>query len=157
MKKLMLSFLLGVVSSLCLVFFIHMKGNNMKIIRTHEPLLISPDIEDISVSEGELENENCYVLPRGTRLYVDEYMPEGHVLYHAYFYHKGRIAHEIEPMLPQYQGNLIAPTWLYNIDSGGLARIFKRFPLSKKDVEAAVRANEMSRDDLVDIIRSLPE
>jgi hypothetical protein len=112
-----------------------------------EPLLIEPEFGD----------KNTYVLPVGTHLYMDKPMPEGFVRYLAYFNHKGQIAHEEVPMLPKYQGRLIAPSWLYNIDAGTLASIFKKFPLSKKDVEAAVRANEITRDDLVEIIRTLPE
>jgi len=155
MRKWGLPFFFGVISSLGVVFFIHIKGSNMEIIRTLEPLLIAPEFGD--EQGGELENENYYVLPRGVHLYVDEGMAEGHVRYRAYFYHKGHIAHEEVPMLPKYQGTFFAPSWLHNVDSDTLARMFKRFPLTRKDVEEAVRANEITRDDLVNIIRALPE
>lgn len=118
----------------------------MKMLKTHEPLLIAAEYGD----------DNYYVLPPKTVLYRDAVMPEGHVRYIAYFYHKGAIAHEEIPMKPEYGGHYYTPQWLYNINANTLKEIFGRFPLSKEDVATAVKANEITRDDLVDIIRSMP-
>jgi hypothetical protein len=121
--------------------------HHMIMIKTKEPLLI----------EGPNGDENYYVLPLGTTLYHDKSFPEGHDRYVVYLNHKGAIAHEEVPMKPEYGGSFIDPLWMSNIDADTLKEIFKRFPLSKDDVAAAIKSNGFTRDDLADIIRSLPE
>ena len=123
------------------------RSHDMKMIKTKEPLLI----------EGPNGDENYYVLPLGTTLYHDKSFPEGHDRYVVYLNHKGAIAHDEVPMKPEYGGSFIDPLWISNIDVDTLKEIFKRFPLSKEDVVAAIKSNEITRDDLADIIRSLPE
>ena len=123
------------------------RSHDMKMIKTKEPLLI----------EGPNGDENYYVLPLGTTLYHDKSFPEGHDRYVVYLNHKGAIAHDEVPMKPEYGGSYIDPLWISNIDVDTLKEIFKRFPLSKEDVVAAIKSNEITRDDLADIIRSLPE
>ncbi|WP_283184003.1 MULTISPECIES: hypothetical protein [unclassified Pseudomonas] len=115
--------------------------------RTQEPLLI----------EGPQGDEQAYVLPTGTTLYHDKSFAEGHDRYVVYLNHKGAIAHEEVPMKPEYKGNFISPLWMSNVDADALKNMFKRFPLSREDVAAAIKSNEITRDDLADIIRSLPE
>jgi hypothetical protein len=122
-------------------------GRDMKMIKTKEPLLI----------EGPNGDENYYVLPLGTTLYHDKSSPEGHDRYVVYLNHKGALAHEEVPMKPEYGGSFIDPLWLSNVDEDTLKEIFKRFPLSKKDIAAAIKANEITKDDLADIIRSMPD
>ncbi|UZE12726.1 hypothetical protein [Pseudomonas sp. B21-053] len=119
----------------------------LKMIKTKEPLLL----------EGPNGDEHDYVLPVGTTLYHDKSYPEGFDRYLVYLNHKGVIAHEEVPMKPEYGGALIDPLWLSNIDAETLKDLFKRFPLSKEDVAAAIKANEITKDDLADIIRSMPE
>ncbi|MFJ2688215.1 hypothetical protein ACIOYV_31320 [Pseudomonas sp. NPDC087342] len=119
----------------------------LKMIKTKEPLLL----------EGPNGDEHDYVLPVGTTLYHDKSYPEGFDRYLVYLNHKGVIAHEVVPMKPEYGGALIDPLWLSNIDADTLKDLFKRFPLSKEDVAAAIKANEITKDDLADIIRSMPE
>ncbi|QJI42469.1 hypothetical protein HKK52_16515 [Pseudomonas sp. ADAK2] len=116
-------------------------------IKTTEPLLI----------EGRNGDEHDYVLPIGTTLYYDKSYPEGFDRYWVYLNHKGVIAHEEVPMKPEYGGALIDPLWLSNIDADTLKDLFKRFPLSKEDIAAAVKANQITRGDLADILRSMPE
>lgn len=123
------------------------RSHDVKMIKTKEPLLI----------EGPNGDENYYVLPLGTTLYHDKSFPEGHDRYVVYLNHKGAIAHDEVPMKPEYGGSFIDPLWISNIDVDTLKEIFKRFPLSKEDVVAAIKSNEITRDDLADIIRSLPE
>lgn len=123
------------------------RSHDVKMIKTKEPLLI----------EGPNGDENYYVLPLGTTLYHDMSFPEGHDRYVVYLNHKGAIAHDEVPMKPEYGGSFIDPLWISNIDVDTLKEIFKRFPLSKEDVVAAIKSNEITRDDLADIIRSLPE
>jgi uncharacterized protein (DUF433 family) len=60
-------------------------------------------------------------------------------------------------MRPEYGGSLIDPLWLANVNEETLKEIFKRFPLSKTDIAAAIKANEITKDDLADIIRSMPD
>ena len=119
----------------------------MQMIKTKEPLLI----------EGPNGDENYYVLPLGTTLYHDKSFPEGHDRYVIYLNHKGAIAHEEVPMKPEYGGSFIDPLWVANVDSDNLKEIFKRFPLSKKDIAAAIKANEITKEDLADIIRAMPD
>ena len=123
------------------------KAHDTKMIKTKEPLLI----------EGPNGDENYYVLPLGTTLYHDKSFPEGHDRYVVYLNHKGAIAHEEVPMKPEYGGSFIDPLWMSNIDADTLKEIFNRFPLSKEDVAAAIKSNGFTRDNLADIIRSLPE
>lgn len=130
-----------------LVFGNTSKAHDMKMIKTKEPLLI----------EGPNGDENVYVLPLGTTLYHDKSFPEGHDRYVVYLNHKGAIAHEEVPMKPEYGGSFTDPLWLSNVDADTLKEIFKRFPLSKKDIAAAIKANEITKDDLADIIRSMPD
>ncbi|AJO78124.1 MULTISPECIES: hypothetical protein [Pseudomonas] len=122
------------------------KGYDMKMIKTKEPLLI----------ESPTGDDNYYVLPVGTTLYREKSFPEGHDRYVVYLNHKGNIAHEEVPMKPEYGGQLIDPLWVSNVDADTLKVLFNRFPLSKDDVVAAIKSNEITRDDLADIIRSLP-
>lgn len=124
-----------------------LRVQDMKMIKTKEPLLI----------EGPNGDENYYVLPLGTTLYHDKSFPEGHDRYVVYLNHKGAIAHEEVPMKPEYGGSFIDPLWMSNVDADTLKEIFKRFPLSKKEVAAAIKANGITKDDLADIIRSMPD
>ena len=130
-----------------LIFDHGSQGHDKKMIKTKEPLLI----------EGPNGNENYYVLPQGTTLYRDKSFPEGHDRYVVYFNHKGPVAYEEVAMKPEYGGPFIDPLWLADVDADTLREIFKRFPLSKKDVAAAISAREITRNDLADIIRSMPE
>lgn len=131
----------------CVALHAVSKTPDRAMIKTKEPLLI----------EGPNGDENYYVLPLGTTLYHDKSFPEGHDRYVVYLNHKGAIAHEEVPMKPEYGGSFIDPLWVSNVDADTLKEIFKRFPLSKEDVAAAIKANEISKDDLADIIRSMPE
>ncbi|WP_423203653.1 hypothetical protein PGC34_16130 [Pseudomonas kribbensis] len=130
-----------------LIFGNSAKERDLELVKTKEPLLI----------EGQGGDDNYYVLPMGTTLYHDKSFPEGHDRYVVYLNHKGAIAHEEVPMKPEYGGSFIDPLWLANIDADTLKDIFKRFPLSKKDISAALKANEITKDDLADIIRAMPD
>ncbi len=107
--------------------------------------------------EGPNSDESYYVLPAGTTLYYDKSFSEGHDRYIVYFYHKGVIAYEDVPMKPEYKGNFVSPLWMSNVDADALKKMFKRFPLSKEDVAAVVKANGITKDDMADIIRSMPD
>ncbi|TEA59377.1 hypothetical protein EIY71_23445 [Pseudomonas sp. CH235] len=130
-----------------LIFGNSAKVRDLEMVKTKEPLLI----------EGQGGDDNYYVLPMGTTLYHDKSFPEGHDRYVVYLNHKGAIAHEEVPMKPEYGGSFIDPLWLAKIDADTLKDIFKRFPLSKKDISAALKANEITKDDLADIIRAMPD
>lgn len=117
----------------------------MKMYRIHEPLQISG------------EDSGYYFLPVGTVLYYENSFAEGHSLFWTPFYYKGHINMEEVNLEPKHGGRLIIPQWLNNLDENQLKDLFSRFPLTKSDVKAAIIANELTRDDLVDIIRSMPE
>jgi len=143
-------FIFPLLVLLAVLVFIQMpKKNTMNIIKTLEPLQISPE----SGSDG----SGCYILPAGTFLYYDDSMAEGFDRYFVYFNHQGKIEHEKVQVEEKWKGAFIAPLWLWNIDADELKDMFMRFPLTKEDVASAVRANKITRDDLIDIIRSLPE
>lgn len=139
--------LLNVVFLACVLFNDSSRAQSMKMIKTKEPMLI----------EGPEGDENYYVLPTGVTLYYDKSFPEGHDRYIVYFNHKGVIAHEEVPMKPEYKGSFVSPLWMSNVDADALKKMFKRFPLSKEDVAAAIKANGITKDDLADIIRSMPD
>jgi hypothetical protein len=101
------------------------------------------------------EEDGDYILPIGTILYYNDSFDEGH-LYWVPFYHKGKIAWEEVPMEQKYEGVLIAPLWLENIDTAQLKDLFKRFPLAESDDELTIQSNSITKNDLADIIRSIP-
>lgn len=119
----------------------------MKMYRTKEPLRISNNGDD----------RYSYILPVGAVLYYDHDFDEGHSLYWTPVYHKGRFECEEVLLEPKHQGRLVVPLWLDNIDAAELKFLFNRFPLSRSDVEAVIKANHITKDDLIDIIRSMPE
>lgn len=123
------------------------KGQNhfMKMYRINEPLQISG------------EDGGHYFLPTGTVLYLEKSFDEGHDLYWTPFFHKGRIDATEVHLEPKHQGRLVVPQWLNNLDGMQLKELFSAFPLTTSDIKAAVRANQLTREDLLEIIRSMPE
>lgn len=117
----------------------------MKMYRIKEPLQISG------------EDGGYYFIPVGTVLYLQTSFDEGHDLYWTPFFHKGKIEAEEVKLEPKHSGRLVMPLWLNNLDEDQLKDLFARFPLTKSDVKAAINANDITKDDLVDIIRSMPE
>jgi hypothetical protein len=139
------SFLAGAVVFAGVGYHVFAEGwFHMDMIETREPLRIA------SVTNP--EGVGSHALPSGVVLYRDKIMPEGQTSYLTYFYHKGRIAHE--ELKPDDKRTI--PSWLHNITAEEAENLFKQFPLSKQDVIAAVKANKITRDDLVDILRHLP-
>lgn len=57
----------------------------------------------------------------------------------------------------EWGGNYIAPVWLDKITKDELKEMMQHFPLSKSDVLEIIKSNELTRDDLADIARQLPE
>ena len=123
-------------------------GYKTKMYRTKEPLLIS---------YREIEGNPFYVLPPGTVLYLDEVMPEGFCRFMVYANFKGIPNSEEIPMKLEWGGNYIAPVWLDKITKDELKEMMQHFPLSKSDVLEIIKSNELTRDDLADIARQLPE
>lgn len=126
---------------------LYIRSENMKAIKITEPLLI----------ESENNDKNFYVLPVGTVMYHEKGFSEGYSRYIVYFNHKGNIAHQENYDNSEYDSQVISPSWLSNIDDEALKTLFIRFPLSKEDVRSAVQANQITKDDLIDIIRSMPD
>ncbi|WP_426200988.1 hypothetical protein [Pseudomonas sp. TWP3-1] len=88
-------------------------GQRTDMLKTTEPLVIEANNDD----------DNVYVLPRGTTLYYEKSYPEGFSRYRVYFNHKGVIAGDPVRMEPKYWGTLIDPLWLANIDADTLKGI----------------------------------
>ncbi len=141
----------SVFVNIAVLMFVMFNGfsrtQGMKMIKTREPMLIG----------GQNGDENYYVLPMGATVYYDKSFSEGFSRYMVYFNHHGPIVGDEVPMEPKYQGSLVDPLWLSDVDADTLKEIFKRFPLSKKDIAAAIKSNEITKDDLADIIRSMPD
>jgi hypothetical protein len=127
-------------------------GQLMHISRTMKSMFCIKEPLKILGKEG-----GGYILPVGTVLYYDEKVDDGHTLYWIPFKHKGKIEWEEIYFESKHKSNLLVPFFLENIDDVRLADIVGRFPLTKSDVEAAIKANAISKDDMVDIIRSMPE
>ena len=116
--------------------------------KTKEPLLIS---------YREIEGNSFYVLPPGTVLYLDEVMPEGFCRFIIYANFRGIPHSEEISMKPEWYGNYIAPVWLDKITKDELKEMMQHFPLSKGDMLEIIKSNDLTRDDLADIVRQLPE
>lgn len=122
------------------------KAYQVKMYRIKEPLLIS---------NGEFEG--IYILPAGTVLYLDGSMPEGFYRFIIYANFNGIPDSEKIPMKLEWGGNYIAPVWLEKITKDELKKMMQQFPLTKKNVLEIIKSNELTRDDLADIVRQLPE
>lgn len=109
--------------------------------------------EDLRIETASTEGD--YILPRGTMLYYVRGMAEGHQLYLTYFYHKGAMQFTELPAEATYKGTLIAPQWLETLDTD--AAKTARVPLSRADIAAAIQASGLTKRELADIIRTLPE
>lgn len=143
------SVLLLIILAVLLLFTQYIyKRCQMKVYRTKEPLLIS---------YREIEGNPFYVLPPGTVLYLDEVMPEGFCRFMIYANFRGIPNSEEISMKPEWGGNYIAPVWLDKITKDELKEMMQHFPLSKGDVLEIIKSNELTRDDLADIVRQLPE
>lgn len=141
---LLIILLLALVESIQYIYHAY----QTKMYRTKEPLLIS---------YREIEGNPFYVLPPGTVLYLDEVMPEGFCRFMIYANFKGIPNSEEIPMKLEWGGNYIAPVWLDKITKDELKEMMQHFPLSKGDVLEIIKSNELTRDDLEDIIQQLPE
>lgn len=115
---------------------LHMKTT--KAFTTSEPLLI----------EGEKQN-SFSILPMGTVLYLDKSWPEGHDTYHVYFHFKGKLP------ATSTNGELIAPIWLRTVDRSEIAKLLTEYPLTKEELKSILKAQNYSKDELVQILREL--
>lgn len=107
--------------------------------RTKEPLLIIG------------ENNYFSVLPIGTAIYYDRSWPEGHSTYHVYFSIKGHI--RSDPI----DAEMIDPLWLANVDATQLPKLLNDYPLSKKELIEILKAKEVTKADLIQIVRDWPD
>jgi len=99
-----------------------------------------------------IEGQTAAALPAGTVLYYDTGFAEGHGRYLAYFYHKGVIAQEALPKAFWPGQEQISPLWLWNVDP-------EQVPaqtMTREDIVAAVRAGQLSWQELAAIVESLP-
>ncbi|AZD35363.1 hypothetical protein C4K22_2620 [Pseudomonas chlororaphis subsp. aurantiaca] len=99
-----------------------------------------------------IEGQTAAALPAGTVLYYDTGFAEGHSRYLAYFYHKGVIAQEALPKAFWPGQERISPLWLWNVD----AEQAPAQTMTREDIVAAVKAGQLSRQELAAIVESLP-
>ncbi|AZC88877.1 hypothetical protein C4K29_2576 [Pseudomonas chlororaphis subsp. piscium] len=100
-----------------------------------------------------IEGQTAAALPAGTVLYYDTGFAEGHGRYLAYFYHKGVIAQEALPKAFWPGQASISPLWLWNVDP---EQASDKAVMTREDIVAAVRAGQLSRQELAAIVESLP-
>ena len=117
----------------------YMKNSTM--LKLKEPLLLN--------AEGEIRN--YHMLPAGTVLYLDHSFPEGHDRYRVYINFKGAFEHEI---IESDKPNFISPIWAYNIQKADISKLISDTPVSKDDLIRILKARNMTRDDLADIVRN---
>lgn len=117
----------------------YMKNTTM--LKLKEPLLLN--------AEGEIHN--YHILPTGTTLYLDHSFPEGHDRYRVYINFKGAFEHEV---IESDKSNFISPIWAYNIQKADISKLISDTPVSKDDLIRILKARNMTRDDLADIVRN---
>lgn len=117
----------------------YMKNTTM--LKLKEPLLLN--------AEGEIRN--YHMLPAGTALYLGHSFPEGHDRYRVYINFKGAFEHEV---IQSDKPNFISPIWAYNIQKADISKLISDTPVSKDDLIRILKARNMTRDDLADIVRN---
>ena len=54
-------------------------------------------------------------------------------------------------------GRMISPVWIYKINKDILEFILHNFPLSKSDLSIIMKESGITKDELADIIRNMPD
>lgn len=113
-------------------------------IKTTEPLLLN--------TEG--ESKYYHLLPVGTALYKDATFPEGHVRYIAYINIKGAFGNEA---IDSPKTNLVDPIWAYTIKPDEIKALMADTLISKDDLVKILKARNITREELVQILREWEE
>lgn len=95
-----------------------------------------------------------YILPAGVMLHYEKSFAEGYTRYKAHFNYKGPLPAD---KFVTDKENFATPMFLGDIDEATLKDMFTRFPLSKEDVQSVIKAAGLTKADLADILRSLPD
>lgn len=113
-------------------------------LKTTEPLLLNTDGE----------SKNYHLLPAGTALYKDATFPEGHTRYIAYINIKGAFGSEA---IDSPKTNLVDPIWAYTIKPDEIKALMADTPISKADLAEILKARNITREELVQILREWEE
>lgn len=113
-------------------------------LKTTEPLLLN--------TEGEAKY--YHLLPAGTALYKDATFPEGHTRYIAYINIKGAFGSE---SIDSPKTNLVEPIWAYTIKPEEVKTLMADTPISKDDLVKILKARNITREELVQILREWEE
>jgi hypothetical protein len=113
-------------------------------LKTTEPLLLN--------TEG--EPKYYHLLPAGTALYKDVTFPEGHTRYIAYINIKGAFGNE---PVDSPKTNLVDPIWAYTIKPDEVKALMADAPISKADLVRILKARDINREELVQILREWEE
>lgn len=100
----------------------------------------------------------CFIFPKGTSLYYDsdsKYF-DGFSRYIIYVNISDADTGD-NSILERSSDKMISPVWLYKIDKDTLEFILHNFPLSKSDLSLIIKESGITKDDLADIIRSMPD
>lgn len=113
---------------------------NTKYIKTLEPLLLN--------AGG--KSEDFHMLPAGTPLYKYYDFPEGHTTYIVYLNIKGEFKSKT---IESDKVNLIDPIWGYTVKPDQISRLIATTPISKDDLVEILKARQVTRDELAQIVR----
>lgn len=108
--------------------------------RLKEPMLIA--------TSGETPH---YLLPANTVLYHQESFSEGHSLFTLEVMFKGKL--EADRLAA---GDIAEPLWLYSAETEDVGKLLKDYPLSKADLVRILKARQVTREELEQIIVDWP-
>ena len=100
----------------------------------------------------------CFIFPKGVSVYYDsdsKYF-DGFTRYIVYVNISDADTGD-NSILEKSSDKSISPVWLHKIDKDTLEFMLHNFPLSKNDLSLIIKENGITKDDLADIIRNMPD
>ena len=100
------------------------------------------------------ENQNqYYMLPKGTTLYYDDSLPEGADRFYVYINIEGSPL-ELKNL---ERSDLIIPLTAYPFEDKDIVNLVKDYPVNKKDLSKILNSEFLSKDDAQEIINYLQQ
>lgn len=88
-----------------------------------------------------------YLLPASTVVYHQTGFAEGHSLYAIEVMFGGGL--QLERLK---QGEFAEPLWLYNVETEDVKKLINEYPLSKEDLISILKARQITREELEQIV-----
>lgn len=88
-----------------------------------------------------------YLLPADTVLFHQASFAEGHSLYAIEVMLDGQLQRE-----RLKQGEFAEPLWLYNVATEDVKKLLNEYPLSKEDLVSILKARQITREELEQIV-----